>query len=1512
MQSNECHPQDTDRNLLFAVLALQADNIDHERFIQACTLWASRKETALPALLVELGWLSADDRADVERLVARKLKRHHGDARASLSEIAGSQARAALASVSDPDVERSLARLETTPPIGDISPNEPRADHAGRNLLFEEIGHGGMGIVLRGRDPELGRELAVKLLRPEHRGNAGLERRFLEEAQIAGQLQHPGVVPIYELGKFPDERPYFTMKLIKGRTLAEMLAERDVGLVCEVPDSEEARCKSAPQDLRRFLTIFEQVCQTLAYVHDKGVIHRDLKPANIMIGAFGEVQIMDWGLAKVLTRRDPGDPEGTLAGTLIHTARSDSTAYGDNRTGVAGTPAYMSPEQARGAVEAIDERADVFGLGGILCVILTGKPPQASRDRDEARRKASDGDLAEAFARLEACSAETEVVNLARACLAPNRIDRPRNAGEVAARLSAYLTGVQERLRQARLGRAAADARASEEAQTRRVAEAKTVVERHARRLTAGLAALLLLLIVFGGSGAWLFQQRRQQAGTAAALAMGEAKLLRDDGRFTEALAAARKAEELARTAGAVETVRQEAAMLTGEIESENAATQRDRRLLAALLEIHGPYTGPRIHRDEDGIIQLVQSNVEERFASAFREWDSTFDVDALTTEEAAARLRMRPRAVQTEVITALDAWASAPQQVLPVDRKRRITQLAEALDDSPGSRQGEVRRLLDRGKLHRERALAALALALRPVPVPFDGGLGEGRQRLRRLLENTDVVTEPTLDLLTLARALAVAGEVWLCEDLLRKAAQVRPQEVSLHHNLGGVRATLGRWHDAVECFAAARALRPELGTDLGEALIKSGRAEEGFALFRRMMLQQPENPWLRFVVGNALMGQARYEGAEAVLREAIRIKADYPQVHTNLGGTLYYQRKYQEAEVALRDAIRIKPDLAEARVSLGCVLRRLGRHEEAEASFREAIRHHPDDYLAHTNLGIALRDEGRYREAEAAFRKAVRVKPDFSDAHHALGHIVHRQGRYREAEAILREAIRLKPDNLAAHHTLGASLHNQGRYEEAEAPLREAIRLGSDSPEALRILGHSLSRQGRHEEAVSAFRAAMQLKPDDSAVYLRLGESLSHLGQTREAGAAFREAIRLQPDGPSARQAHRDLCLILNAQERYAEAEEACREMIHLALDHWVYTLLAVALNGQGKHEAAAIACREAIRLVHDFPIAHLALGNALHPQGRTKEAEAAYREAIRLRPDYQAAFNNLGMLLNALGRNEEAETLCRKAIRLKPDDPAAHYNLANTLDDVGRLEEAEAGFREAIRLKIDFAQAHCNLGHVLEKRGKFQEALQCFRRGHSLGIAKPNWKYASATWILQCERMIEVDRRLSAMLEGGSEPRSTLERLEMAAFCQLPCKRLHVTAARLTADAFTAEPRRANDLAKQYRYNAACSATLAVAGQAEDARLLPDRVKVKLRQQAYRWLLADLALYTQLLQRDDPRVKETLRQRLTHWRRDADLASVRDLSVLATLDGDERQQWRRLWQDVDALLRKLPSKK
>src|SRR5258705_3189172 len=274
-----------------------------------------------------------------------------------------------------------------------------------------EIARGGMGVVYRAHDPSLAREVALKLLREDLARDRAAVRRFLEEARIGGRLQHPGVVPVYALGRTATGRPWFTMKLIEGRTFASILAERT----------------DPAQDLRRFLTILESVCRTIAYAHDRGVVHLDLKPGNIMVGAFGEVQVVDWGLA-----------------ALVRSSRSEVDAQATDGA-VYGTPAYMPPEQARGESSRIDERADVFALGAILCEVLTGAPPY-DRGLEASRREAAAARLEGAHERLRGSGA-ADLAALCRACLAADPEQRRTSAGEIASRISGHLPTPDCRMR---------------------------------------------------------------------------------------------------------------------------------------------------------------------------------------------------------------------------------------------------------------------------------------------------------------------------------------------------------------------------------------------------------------------------------------------------------------------------------------------------------------------------------------------------------------------------------------------------------------------------------------------------------------------------------------------------------------------------------------------------------------------------------------------------------------------------------------------------------------------------------------------------------------------------------------------------------------------------------------------------------------------------------------------------------------------------------------------------------
>jgi hypothetical protein len=295
---------------------------------------------------------------------------------------------------------------------------------------FEEfLARGGMGEVWRGFDTLLARPVALKVLRERVFADGGLRARFEEEARRVGQLEHPSIVPVHDLGELPDGRPFFVMKLVQGPTLAELLAAR-----------------GPADDLPRWVGVFEQICAAVAFAHERGLVHRDLKPSNVMLGEFGEVLVMDWGIAKALAAGPT--PTQALPTPALPPASSGGATTGpggpETVPGQAkGTPAFMAPEQARGEAGRVGKASDVFGLGGILCVTLTGLPPYTEPGEVLA------GDVAGAFARLDGCGADAELIGLAKACLAPAPEARPADAAEVAGRVRRYRDGVAARQAQA-------------------------------------------------------------------------------------------------------------------------------------------------------------------------------------------------------------------------------------------------------------------------------------------------------------------------------------------------------------------------------------------------------------------------------------------------------------------------------------------------------------------------------------------------------------------------------------------------------------------------------------------------------------------------------------------------------------------------------------------------------------------------------------------------------------------------------------------------------------------------------------------------------------------------------------------------------------------------------------------------------------------------------------------------------------------------------------------------------
>ncbi|HWE38060.1 MAG TPA: serine/threonine-protein kinase [Isosphaeraceae bacterium] len=949
-------PRDADRELVFGALALKRGLIDESRLAEAL---ASRRGEGLADRLVASGMLAAADREAIEAGVRAILGEDTEE------ETAATPEGVAATRPGDPEATRSIADGSSTEGHFLLSTLAFVPERAERYSLTRLHAEGGLGRVWLARDAALGREVALKELRPDRARDPAVCARFVEEARITGRLEHPGIVPIYELTRREEDgRPFYTMRFVKGRTLAEAARachrDRKLG-------------RDEPMAWRALVEAFVGVCNAVAFAHSRGVLHRDLKGANVVLGDFGEVMVLDWGLAK---RVDGPEEDATAAGDAAQGDGSSWTVEGQ----AMGTPAYMAPEQASGDLARIDRRTDVYGLGATLYEVLAGRPPFGGPDTAEVLRRVRE-EVPEPPGRLNpGLPRALEAVCLKALEKRPE--DRYQDVADLAADVRRWL---------------------ADEPVSAYREPAGVRLGRWARRHRTGVAAasaLLVAAVVALAITAWLVaaEQRR----TELARRDAEQQARRADANFR----AARRAVDDSFT-----RISEDALLKAPGLQPLR------KQLLNDALRYYRGFLG---QRDEPAVraelastyarVGRITAEVDRRDDAIAADGKALALIDHLPDDRPTRLLRARVVAhlgrLQGETDRVLEGLVNlraaigrfeAEVAADPADPGPALD-LAEALDDL-----GTIRR----DTHHPDDATAAFRRALAIRERLRAAGRDDPRVRAA-LARGWHNLATLALDARQTAEAEA---EYRKAIDLWEGLTAAEPDDPTVLHslarsyrNLGMTRRRAGAIGEAIGLYTKALAIHERLVA-----------ANPAVTLYREDLSHCLES------LGNLRGKAGQLDDALAAHRRALAIReallAGNPEV------TWYWQNVYgSRNNMALLLARHGRLDEA------------LTIFRSIEIHWRKRLSAHPDDLNARTHLGAALAntagtlaDLGHPVEAEAAFRESVAEqrrafdrtptntirRAVLSDTLRDLGEFLLKRGRPVAAASITLDRRALWPDN-------------------------------------------------------------------------------------------------------------------------------------------------------------------------------------------------------------------------------------------------------------------------------------------------------------------------------------------------------------------------------------------------------------------------------------------------------------------------------------------------------------------
>jgi serine/threonine protein kinase/Flp pilus assembly protein TadD len=796
--------------------------------------------------------------------------------------------------------------------------------------------------------------------------------------------------------------------------------------------------------------------------------------------------------------------------------------------------------------------------------------------------------------------------------------------------------------------------------------------------------------------------------------------------------------------------------------------------------------------------------------------------------------------------------------------------------------------------------------------------------------------------------------------EAAFRKVIELKSDDANAFNNLGVALGHQGKQPEAEAAYRKAIELDPNNGhpyQNLSSILRGQGKLSEAEAACRKAIELNPNHAEAYVSLGSALRAQGRLPEAVAAHRKAIELNPNHAEAYFNLGNVLFFgQRKLLEAEAAYRKATEVNPNLAAPLDNLGHVLIYQQKYPEAVAAARKAVDLNPLDIniqytaaciaaLAGSALGkdtatVDTAELARYRgqalawlrAALTATRKELENEPGKDRP--ALGQRMQdwqRDSGFNgvrgdDALAKLPEAERQEWRKL--WEEVGELRKRAGAEKQAlfEAKLNKFLRgeMKSADPAELVALAEFCRNEELYAAAVRLYREAFATglvnAHSEIGYHFACAAALAGCGEGTD-GAALEAGERARLRGEALSWLRGELpgywrSLASNPEKirgwvrgwqqdsafAGVRGDEALAKLPEAERQEWQALWQEVEESGKlSVHRNAAAAYRKAIECGSKNASLFEDLGANLYEQRKLRQAEQASRKAIDLNPTLAGSYHNLGCVLYLQDKLPQAEEASRAAIKLKHNFANAYNTLENILRAQQKLSEADSAQRKAIEL--DNVAAEANLGYLLMGQGRFSEALAAFKRAHELKSQNQH-PYGTYSFIRWAEQWIMLDAKLAKVLKGESQPADPAEGAALAELCQLRSRQLYAASTRLCSEAFTADPTLVNEPRTGVRFDAACAAAQAGCGQGKDAGNLDAKEYARLRGQALTWLRADLASWRLELEGGPSTAHNGVRYEMDQWRQDPMLACVRGEEALATLPEPERQEWQKLWEEVEEL--------